>query len=291
MFSIWPVFTKLWAILKRRRSKMKFVNEAEPKIPDRLYKNPSMGFYHHSKPSKYLFQWSRLFQGIVSQAGTWIHKKAFHSQECGIHKCEGGCNIAGVGELVLGKSYCYFDRGRNGVSEDAAQRLADLITAMVLKFDPMDPIDSLLKAAAENIGCDAAKLRGATLEARVGGAFGGDALTDFFDWNPFSEPPVDPDYKRWVAVEFLKTKTNEEMDQIFADKELGKELLEKLRERFQAQKCWYSPLCCSPSRDDKGKLRFWINTGRKTQIDGSKTLEEIQKFLKSNDKIVDRWRD
>lgn len=283
------LFMKLLDILKGKGGKMKFVNETKPMEPDRAYKNPSMGFYRCSKPSKYLFQWSRLFQATVSQAGTWILKNKFHTTECGIYKSEGGCNIVGIGELVVGKGYCYFDMGRAQPTD--APRLAELITEMTLKFDPMDPIESLVTAAADNAKCDKIVLLKTVMESTVGGPFGGDALTDFFDWNPFSEPLTDKDYYRWVFVEFRKTKTNEEIDQVYADKELGKELLQKLQAKFTAQKAWMGVICCSPSRGKDGKLHFWINTGRRTQIDGSHTKEEIEKFLNSKDKIVDKWKD
>jgi hypothetical protein len=282
------LFTKLLGTLRRKGGRMKFVNEAKPQEPNKAYRNPSMGFYHYGKPSIHLFQWSRLFQAVVSQAGTWILQNRFHSSECGIYKCEGGCRIDGVGELVLGEDYCYFDMGR--ADPTMAPRMAELITDIVLKFDPMDPIESIIGTAAENAKCDKAKLHDTVMGSNVGGAFGGDALSDFFNYNPFGPIPEDKEYRRWVLVELTKKKTNEEVDQMYADKELGKELLSKLQQKFQEQKCWYSPLCCSPSRNNEGKLHFWINTGRSTQIDGSHTKEEIEKFLKSKDKIVDRSR-
>jgi hypothetical protein len=271
-----------------RKTKMKFVNEAKAQEPDRRFKNPSMGFYSYAKPSIYLFQWSRLFQAVVSQAGTYALQNKFHDRECGIYKVEGGCRIDGVGELVLGNKYCYFDGGRH--KDLDASRLAQLITAMVLAFDPMDPIDSLVKSAAENVGCKFGELKDKVMKSEVGGVFGGDPLSDFFDWNPFSPSPLDQDYQRWVLVEFLKKKTNEQVDQMYADKELGKKLLQRLRDKFKEQKCWYAPLCCSPSRTEKGELSFWINTGRTTNIDGRKTQKEIEDFLKPGVKIVDKAR-
>jgi hypothetical protein len=282
------LFTKLWATLKRKGNRMKFVNEAKPQEPNKLYKNPSMGFYKCSRPSKLLFQWSRYFQAIVSQAGTMLLTGAFHDSECAIYKCEGGCRIAVVGDLVLGNEYCYFDTG--GSQGDKAQKLADLITELVLKFDPMDPMSSLINAGADHIGCDRTALRNRVDSSHAGGIFGGDALTDFFDWNPFSAAPIDKEYQRWVMVHFLKKRTDAEMDQMYADQVLGKELLEKLQEAFKERKAWMGVLCCSPSRDKKGELSFWINTGRSTQIDGHKTQEEIEKFLKSSEKIVDKMR-
>lgn len=265
-----------------------FKNESKPIKPDPKWRNPNLGYYGYDRPSKYLFQWSRLLQALVSQAGTWIFKKTFHTHECGIYKVEGGSRIEGVGDLVLGKDYCALDYARDKKEEN--QKMAELITNIVLKFDPMDPINSMVAAAAETAKCDVKALKKAVEASYVGGVFGGDALSDFFNWNPFGEPPIDREYKRWCLVDLLKKKTHAEVDLMYADQDLGKELLGKLQNYYREKKCHSTPLCCSPSRDKDGKLSFWINTGRRTQMDGWKTEEEIRKFIASGQDIKDTAR-
>lgn len=287
MFSIKQLYSKLLEFTRSIRRRNVFKNEAKPQEPWRL-KNASVGLYHFSKPSKYLFQWSRLFQAVVSQSGTYLCAKRFHSSECGIHKVEGGCRIDGVGELVLSHDCCYFDsRGRGS---EHIQKLADLITAIVLAFDPMDPIESIVGTAAKFVDCKPGELKDVVMKSHVGGPFGGDALADFFRWNPFDKAPRDRDYERWSVVEYLKKKTHEEMDQKYKDQDLGEELLGKLQKKFHEQKLWYSPLCCSPRRFEDGTLNFWINTGRSTNIDGWRTQKEIEAFLQPGVKIIDKAR-
>lgn len=46
-----------------------------------------------------------------------------------------------------------------------------------------------------------------------------------------------------------------------------------------------SPLCCSPSRTKEG-LRFWVNTGTFSQIDGWKTQEELEAWLASGTRLI-----
>jgi hypothetical protein len=75
---------------------------------------------------------------------------------------------------------------------------------------------------------------------------------------------------------------------------LGKKLLEKINAKIQGAKeknnkqYIYYALCCSPHRNkNDGKLSFWINTGRPTNIDGWKSEEEIEQFLKSDGTLVE----
>jgi hypothetical protein len=98
----------------------------------------------------------------------------------------------------------------------------------------------------------------------------------------------------------IKTNTAKDL------KKLGEILLDRLidavykAEGFERDgKHWVtSPLCCTPftaGRDEpcmmKGKVMFWINTGRSTQLDGWKSKEEIEAYIKSPTKLVDKMRD
>lgn len=280
--------SKLKAMLKMDKE---FRNESRPDKKDLSWRNQNIGHYGYDKPSKYLFQWSRYLQALISQAGTFMLTGKFHDQECGIHKTEGGCRIEGYGDLVLSHDCCYFDRYASKNDAEPLHKLADLITHIVLRFQPMSPRDSMLEAAAEKAGCDVNKLKDKLNDSYVGGPFGGNALADFFRWNPFSEPPIDREYERWVLVHHLCKKTDAEVDQKYKDLDLGKELLDLMQKKFiELGQRWSLPLCCSPSRDKNGKLTFWVNTGRHTQVDGAKTEKEIRDFLKTATKIIDTAR-
>ncbi len=253
-----------------------FANDA--KSQEKRHKN-SYGF--DSTPIL-LFQWSRLFQGVVSQAGTYLLTKTFHTQQSGIYKCEGGCHIDKVGDLVLYKDSCYFDYDHKH-NESKQEQLADLITHIVLNWNPNGPIDSMLKSAADYIKVEVKELREAIEKMPGGNVFSGNSLSSFFDWNPFSEPPYNPEYRRWCMVNHGNM-TEKEVDQMFADEDLGKKFKQQMNEMLKkvyGGAYFSSVMCCSPKRDDTG-LKFWINTGTSTQIDGWKTKEEIEEFIKAN---------
>jgi len=274
---------------------MTFKNDAEYHKSDRedhdRYAN-----YRHTRPSKYLFVWSRLFQTAVSQALTWKFTSKFHDREPGIYKFEGGCNIADVGELVLHSSGVSWDsfwggREKNLTLKDSLAVAAEAIAQMTVFFDPEDPINSLIDTAANAVGCSAEELKEAVGKTRGGAVFSGNALCDFFDWNPFTTPPVDRPYLRYVLKRF-GDQSDKEIDQRFADEDLGDSLLERMKARAKELSGSHygpSPLCCSPSRT-RGVLRFWVNTGTFSQIDGWKTQEELEAWMASGTKLLRNFK-
>lgn len=265
-------------------TKASFINESKPRSPTPEFDSP--GTYGYDRPSKYLFTWSTLLQAVVSQAGSYLLSGKFHANDCGIYKSEGGCRIEGAGDLVLGNRGLYFDYDLD--RNKPTKTLAKLVTAIVLQWDPMDPIDSMLSVAATEAGCTPKELKTAVEKSTVGGVFGGNCLSRFFDWNPFGKPPIDLAYERWCRVE-IKKESAKDVDQNFADRKLGEELLQKLQTKSQAangHSCL--PMCCSPWRNGD-KLTFWINTGSSTQIDGSKTLAEIKAYLKGDGRLTAKY--
>jgi len=257
-----------------------FDNESVKRDPARP------GGYGFDRPSRYLTVWSRLFQSVISQAGCYLLTGSFHKQHPGIFKCEGGCNIPGVGDLVLLSRSCYFDiyaRGTSRATEE--KKMASLISHVVLGWDPENPVDSMIALAAEIAKCPVPELIKA-VEESGGGPFSGDALNDFFDHNPFADWPTDRKYERWCRIRF-NNETPEQVDQMYADIDLGREYREKINRHIrEAGQPWKSALCCSPRRDDKGgNLMFWINTGGSTQIDGWLSESDIKAFLASDGKL------
>jgi hypothetical protein len=132
------------------------------------------GHYGYNYPSKFLFEWSNLLQAVISQAATFMLTGKYHNSHCAIYKCEGGCVVQGVGELVLQDNYCYFDyRGSDKKTKAQEMKCAQLITKIILEWDPMDPIDSMLKSAAGFIEDTPDNLKAAVERSSVGGVFGG----------------------------------------------------------------------------------------------------------------------
>jgi hypothetical protein len=259
-----------------------FKNESVAIEPKDWNGKPTNLLYGYNRPSPYLWLWSRLLQSTISQAGTYMLSGKFHTRHCAIYKCEGGCVIDGKGDLVLGDSSCHWDCRRSVNSDKDIVRLCSLITDIVLKWNPNDPIDSMIKTASEFIGCTQVELMTAIKGSDNGGIFGGNAICDFFNHNPFDKFKVDEKYERFCLVKFNEM-TDKDVDQKFADRNLGEVLLEKMIKKCRESNKGYVslPMCCSPRRGNDG-LGFWINTGRCTQIDGWKTEKQINEFLNSD---------
>jgi len=264
-----------------------FKNEATPEVKKSWDGKELPNYYGFTMASKYLFLWSRTFQAVVSQSATFMLTGEFHEQDCGIYKAEGGSKVVGVGELVVYDDHCRFDYCVGNLDKQTKQ-CADLITHIVLNWNPNNPIYSMIKAAADFIKVEFDVLNDVIEKASVGGAFGGNALADFFNWNPFSDAPENREYEQFCLVEY-GDKNESEVVQMFADRDLGKALHKNLREKVASNKTngYASVLCCSPRRDDKNDLKFWINTGRSTNIDGWKSEEDINNFLNGDGKVVD----
>ena len=265
-----------------------YVNEAKAKKVDDRY----AGGYGFEPVPKLLFSWARLFQMLISQVGTHMLTGKFHNQDCGIYKVEGGCRIDGVGELVPCSRDCYFDTYHGtryeGEKDKDTRSMAKLITKIVLGWDPEDPVESMLESAGHMIEKTGQQVREEIIDPKVGGVFGGNALSSFFDWNPFSEPPVDRKYQRFCMVD-IEGQDPADVDEKFRIEDLGKSYKERINNKIKEadNNTWTYAMCCSPSVFDDGTLNFWINTGTRTQIDGWKSEDDIKAFLKSDGVLVE----
>ena len=262
-----------------------FVNTAQRRELDPKWDGPDT--YGFNQVPMLLFVWSGLFQKVISQAGSFIAEGKFHERECGIYKCEGGCKISGWGDLVLLSRRAYNDYGRGDKKDKVLPKLVNLITTVVLEWNPLEPIDSMLASASKVAGCKVEDLRAALEKNGSGGPFGGNALSEFFNWNPFSEAPINEAYEKWCLVTICKS-PEAEVDQMQYDRAQGKEYLKQMIElcRKNGTNGYSAPMCCSPRRREDGTLGFWINTGSRTQIDGWKSEDDIKEFLKSDGKLV-----
>jgi len=273
----------------------KFKNTAKPITKSSWGDELRSNQYRYDQPSDYLRLWGRSIQAVVSQAATHKFTGKFHEQECGIYKAEGGCKIVGINELVLGESSCYFDWGRHAkgkakeLQEEQEAQCAELLTKLVLEWDPMDPVESMFKSAAEWLGMTPEDFKAGVENAQAGGVFGGDALWTFFGPNRRFDMNTIRDYRRYCLVT-VGDSSDADVDRLFADEDLGKELLDAMIKKCNEAEpdTWLRPLCCSPRRGKDDKLAFWINTGRSTQIDGWKTEAEIREYLDSDGKLVDK---
>lgn len=234
------------------------------------------GAYAYDEASPYLRVWSRLFQKVVSQSGTYLLTRQFHTRGAAIHVAEGGVLIADVGELVLHRAYCTW-ASYTGKLEQRAHplyRLSGLITAIVLGWHPQDPIETLLRAAAVNVNVEVKRLREA-VERETQNLFGGDSLWSF--WGDRRSEAPDQEYWRWCMLH-VERKPVAEVDQFFEDRRLGFLLKEQLEAKLRATGRHCYVYACSPQRED-GVLKFWVNTSRETEIAGWQTHDQLQQFL------------
>src|ERR1035437_6846778 len=103
-------------------NKKKFINEAKPKQPEEWERNG----YGFTRAPELMFLWSRLLQAVVSQVATYKFTKKFHERDCGIYKCEGGCVVDRVGDLVLGTRGCRFDYADGKEMDKKAKQCSDI---------------------------------------------------------------------------------------------------------------------------------------------------------------------
>lgn len=279
---------------------MKFINSARPIDPAKekpwiKQKSDLAGYYSYDKPSIYLFQWSRLFQSVISQVGSFIFNGKYHDQEVGIYKAEGGCRIDKFGDLVLGEKSCYFNYF-NDKLKDKLEILGKLISHIVLSWEPNNPIESMLNSAIEFAHKNCSHRTSVeelseclTKQNKASMVFGGNALADFFNWNPFCKAPIDRDYQRFCLIKF-NGYTEEQVNKKFEIEDYSQLLLAEINRTIKksGKNGYASALCCSPKIDKDGNVIYWINTGRSTQIDYWKTEQEILDFINSDGILINK---
>lgn len=105
---------------------MKFENSAKRIEPKDWKGNYDPCLYGYDNPSP-------LFQSVISQSATYMLTGKFHDRQCGIYKCEGGCDIVVVDDLVLLDDRYYWNNRRDKKHLD---QICKLITEVVLGWDP-----------------------------------------------------------------------------------------------------------------------------------------------------------
>lgn len=249
------------------------------------YYDPPAGAYSFKNISPYLWMWSTYFQAVVSQVASYHFVKKFHDAECGIYKCEGGCRIQNMGDLVLYSKYCTFDGSDNSNLNNATKWCADLISYIIINWNPNDPKESMLKSASEiENTLTISRIRKQIDKSYCGGVFGGDALCRLFNHNPFDKFKIDRDYRRYCLIKFYKY-TSAQVSQKFKDEDLGDSLLQEMKNARTKDKYTLPMLCCSPSRDKKG-VRFWLNDGAYYGWHNEQQVREVIQKIKNGEKLV-----
>lgn len=258
----------------------KFVNKTKLRTEVPEYEHPLHGRYDYDSRTltEYLITWSGLFQSVVSQAGTHLLTGAFHDGECGIYVSEGGAKIHGVGELTIHERYCSFGGHRHDDDDrnKRVDKLAKLISELVMRFDPMHPVDSLVETAANTLAhakegdLELGKklkleLRAALEKSGAAGPFSGDPLWRFFA-HIKSDHPDDRDaqrerlrpYRRYCMT-VIGGKAEKDVDRLFAGEDTARKLEADLKEVLDR----YSLVSISSPRyqqDPTQPPTFWVNS-------------------------------
>ncbi len=267
--------------------------------PAQREERTSNGYQFNMVPNL-LKYWNREFQSLVTITLSKLYAKGGHlpswkGANVAIYKYEGGCRVIGRGELVLSSSSAYYTNRNDSKKEN------ELITLMVLGWDPMNPVDSLVRVCGDFLNKELSvpsskevdtyqHLHEDFLDAmeHANSVFSGDPLRNFFERTSGSYDLYEQ-YRDHCLVKY-EGWSQEKLKQSKSDKKLGEELLQLMRTAFKGDPSGLFPLCCSPRRSNNGQLNFWINTGRSTQIDGWKTEAEIRELVKRGDLLVDEWR-
>lgn len=176
-----------------------------PSIPDRY----AFVRNRESKTLACLHGCREVLQGVLSQAGSHLVTGVFHDGErFSIGKAEGGFLIPSCGEFIPTGDAIMMDSFRAKISPreavEAAGMLTNLLSQIVLKWDPARHEDSLYEVAAELVGKKPAELRArveASPEFRVTMAWAMEGkqfvnpISYFFGWNNFDQIPCDRSYR------------------------------------------------------------------------------------------------
>jgi len=269
---------------------LKFLNSAKPIDDVRgkcIWMKEQMphNYYSYDKVSPLLYLWKDLFQAVVSQVATKILTGNFHERDAGIYKCEGGVLVPGMAEVCLMKDHAYVDMG--GGSQEQKQKIekvvAGIVSQIVCDWEPQDPVNSMFESAADYIGasedsCSTDDISKAIEKMRARNVFSANSLSAFFDHNPFSKFPVLRAYHRYCLTHFTEPEwSDEKVDQLFADEDMGEKFLQKLREVGKSKDIYFYS-CSSERSEDKG-LQFWINDGGRRDKAGWYTKEEVEALI------------
>jgi len=146
-----------------------------------------------------------LFQAILSQAGSHLLTGEFHDgPSLCIHKAEGGFLIPGRGEFIPTETSVAKDRHSYRATPEDCRKLTELLSRIVMNWNPARHEDSMYEVAADHVGVTAQQLRTAveghvayraTIEMLDRGTRMAQPISYFFGWNTGTKIPYDEEYR------------------------------------------------------------------------------------------------
>lgn len=219
-------------------------------------------YYGFTNISPFLYTWSGLLQIVLSAVASKMISGEWLYDGHGIYKCEGGITVKGLGSIVLLRDRLYhdYDHSPKAKAKKDIKRVQELVTKVILSWNPMKPVDSMLAAAGEYAGINFEEVKSELEKCEGFGPFSGDSLSSLFDHNPFAKFPEDRDYLRYCHTQ-ISGKTEEQVNEIFRIEDLSEHLLEELNKAVDKYKQYGRFLCASPKTFENGNVCFWLNDG------------------------------
>lgn len=243
-------------------------------------------YYRFRNISPYLYNWSRFLQVLLSMACSKMINGEWRLKDHAIYKCEGGIRVSGIGEVVLCPDYLYADYSRNPDKEtkEKIKKVQELVSKIILNWDPMSPSESMFKITSEHIGVPVEEVKQAFEKCESPRAFGGDSLSYLFNHNPFGKFKVDRDYIRYCLVNFA-SKGEAEVDDMFSVEDLSEKLLKDLNAAVRKYKQYGCFLCASPKEFNDGTINFWLNDGIYYGWHTEDEILQLIQWIEKNQKV------
>lgn len=274
-----------------------FKNCAVPFVPEKEHYfagSPGRDFYNYYRfknISPYLYNWSRFLQILLSMSSSKMTNGEWRLKDHAIYKCEGGIRVDGIGDVVLCPDHLYADYSRdpNEEMKGKIKRVQELVSKIVLNWDPMNPPESIFKITSEHIGVSIEEVKQAFEKCESIGVFGGDSLSYLFNHNPFMKFKVDREYIRYCLVNFA-SKGESEVDDMFAIEDLSEKLLKDLNATAKKYENGLF-LCASPKEFKDGTIHFWLNTGVYYGWHTEDEILQLIQWIEKNKKVPTERRE
>ena len=245
----------------------------------------SYNLYRFKNISPFMYCWSRFFQTLLSMSCSKMISGEWRLDNHSIYKCEGGIAVSGLGDVVLCPDRVYLDVGgpKKEKSKADLKKIQELISKIVLEWDPMDPLDSMFKSVGAFLNVPVKEVKEAFEKCSSPGVFGGDSLSYLFNHNPFEKFKIDRDYLRYCMTK-ISGKTDEFVDEKFASEDLGDRLLDELNKEARKHRTYGGFLCASPSKLKNG-MSFWLNDGTYYGWHSEQEVVDLISWMKTNNRV------
>ena len=264
----------------------------DPSSSSRYEGRDSYNLYKFKNLSPLMYCWSRFFQTLLSMSCSKMVSGEWRLDNHSIYKCEGGIAVSGLGDVVLCPDRVYLDGCGHPEKEKSKadlQRVQELISKIVLEWDPMDPLGSMFNSVGAFLNVPVKEVKEAFGKCSSPGMFGGDSLSYFFNHNPFGKFKIDRDYLRYCLTK-ISGKTDEFVDEKFASEDLGDRLLDELNNEARKHRSYGGFLCASPKKLNNG-ISFWLNDGTYYGWHTEQEVMDLISWMKSNNRVPSRRED